>query len=417
MSEQKVIWIFSHYSQQPPYNTGLRYHNWGKILANNAFNVTIFCASSCHGSGKNLIDGDALFIEDECDGIKYVNVRTRSYKGNGKQRLLNMLDFYKRLPKVARKYNKPDVIIARGPHPLTCRAGIKMGRELCVPCICDIADLWPQSIVEHMNISQAHPVIKLLYQFEKWIYRKCDALIFSMEGGSEYIRDRGWDKTINMNKIFNINMGVDIPEYDKNLNRYELKDDDLLRDDIFKFVYCGSIRKANEVKIICDGAGELLKIGMQGILFFIYGYGNQEEELKQYCESNGIVNVRFRGRIDKCDIPFLLTHADVNILNYHSAPLLKYGGSMSKLFEYFASGKPVLSTVRLGYSLIERYGCGYTTPTTGAADFADGVLYFYNMPADQRQEMGRRARQAAEDYSQPILVDKVLKALEYVGVH
>ena len=72
--------------------------------------------------------------------------------------------------------------------------------KLFVPCISDIVDLWPQSIVEYVGINARNPIIQILYQLEKFIYKNSNAIIFSMEGGRDYIKDRGWDKKINMAK-------------------------------------------------------------------------------------------------------------------------------------------------------------------------------------------------------------------------
>ena len=41
---------------------------------------------------------------------------------------------------------------------------------------------------------------------EKLIYVKSDAIIFTVPGGKEYIKDRGWNKKISETKIFYINL-------------------------------------------------------------------------------------------------------------------------------------------------------------------------------------------------------------------
>lgn len=41
------------------------------------------------------------------------------------------------------------------------------------------------------------------------------------------------------------------------------------------------------------------------------------------------------------------------------------------MFDYFASGKPTLSTFRLGYSLIERYDAGIELNAYNAEAIAD----------------------------------------------
>jgi glycosyltransferase involved in cell wall biosynthesis len=145
----------------------------------------------------------------------------------------------------------------------------------------------------------------------------------------------------------------------------------------------------------------------------IHGAGDQIKHLREYCKVNGINNIKFYGRIKKEHIPSVLTHADINFLSFQPLPLLKYGISMNKLFEYLASGKPLLSNTRTGYNLIEEYACGLITKDQSTDALANGILELYNMDIEQRSHMGNQARKAAEDYAQPVLVAKVEEVLLY----
>ena len=85
-----------------------------------------------------------------------------------------------------------------------------------VKSIVEVRDLWPLSIVEYSNKwTNEKLIIRILYRIEKWMYQYCDALIFTMPGGVQYIKDKGWDDKINLDKVFNINNGVDIEEFDR----------------------------------------------------------------------------------------------------------------------------------------------------------------------------------------------------------
>ena len=42
-------------------------------------------------------------------------------------------------------------------HPLTLVAGIKIGKKLKVPCICEIRDLWPESFIAHNILKRTIP--------------------------------------------------------------------------------------------------------------------------------------------------------------------------------------------------------------------------------------------------------------------
>ena len=57
---------------------------------------------------------------------------------------------------------------------------------------------------------------KILYQGEKWIYKKADSIIMTWEGGKDYIIDQGWEKEIDLAKVNHISNGVVIDSFDRN---------------------------------------------------------------------------------------------------------------------------------------------------------------------------------------------------------
>ena len=111
----------------------------------------------------------------------------------------------------------------------------------------------------------------------------------------------------------------------------------------------------------------------------------------------------------------ILSHGKANILTYKHVPLIKYGGSQSKLFDYLASGKPIICNAKFGYNLIERYNCGVVAVDQSADALADAVEKLYKMNTAELAEMGKRARKTAEMYDQPILVDKLEEVFTYVS--
>ncbi len=136
--------------------------------------------------------------------------------------------------------------------------------------------------------------------------------------------------------------------------------------------------------------------------------------LRKYVADHGINNVWFYGRIEKEKIPFILANGKANILTYKHVPLMKYGGSQSKLFDYLASGRPIICNAKFGYNLIERYNCGVVAKDQSSDALADAIEKLYQTDAAEIAEMGMRARQAAEAYDQPILVDRLEEVIAYV---
>jgi glycosyltransferase involved in cell wall biosynthesis len=385
----------------------LRYHNWGKELVERGHRVTIVAASTVHNTDIDVIEEigrDYAVV----DGVRYLYIETPRYQGNGVKRIQNMMAYCVSLPKIRHRIKRPDVIISPGcyKYPFVRRAFGK------VPLIVDTVDLWPLSIIQYANVSERNPLIQYLYRLEKKAYLGADALIFSMEGGEEYLREQKYADRIDFGKVFHINMGCDIAQKDEELKSVQF---DLGWDmDKFNLVYCGSIRQANQVQQICDAAKELLRRGYDDIAFQIYGNGTDLEALQKYVKDHEISNVTFYGRIDKSQIPCILARSEANILTYKQVPLMKYGGSQSKLFDYLASGKPIICNGKFGYNLITRYDCGLVTEDQSTEAFANTVEELYKMDPEKRRAMGENARKCAELYDQPQLVDQLCEVLRFV---
>jgi glycosyltransferase involved in cell wall biosynthesis len=383
----------------PEFETRVRNNVMAKHLQKSGYEVKIFAASTLHNTDINLMRGSrSLFVEKNYDGLSFVHIRTSDYTGNGFSRIVNMLQFPLRFVRVARRIDpKPDVIIcdleaifAPIPYLVSRRLGSKF--------ILEVRDLWPESIVEYKGISRRNVLIQLLYKIEKWIYEKADEVVFSMEGGMDYIRDKGWCRGIDEGKIHYINNGVDLQSFNDNKENCITEDVDLLNTETFKVVYAGSLRKANNVKKILDVALAIHQKGLDTVEFFIYGEGPDRQHLEQFCLDNNLTNVKFKGLVDKRQVPYILTKCDLNIMHFEQNSLKKYGASLNKMFEYFASGRPTLSDCEFGYDLIKKYKCGIVIDDATPAQLADAIAEFCNMSTEEYEIYCQNALMAASDY-------------------
>ena len=402
---KESIWIICHFAQQPPLNTMLRYHNWGKELVKRGYAVTIVAASTIHNTDIDIVEKNGK-TEDICDGVHYKYIQTPKYSGNGMQRIKNMLSFCLGLKRF--KKEKPDVIVNCEAYLFPFVKHYFKG----VPVVTDTVDLWPESIIEYAGYSKTNPIIRVLYRLERNAYLKSDAMIFSMEGGVDYLKEQSYSKKINNKKVFHINMGCDLKSCDQYLK--EFTEELPWNMNKFNIVYCGSIRPANQVSQICEAARELRDQGVDVVDFQIYGNGDQLESLKQYVDENGLSNVHFYGRFKKEQIPGILSNADASLLTYKQVNLMKYGGSQSKLFDYLASGTPIICNAKWGYNLIERYSCGVVTEEQTPEAFVKAIRYLVELPDDEIEQMGKNSRKVAEMYDQPELVDKLCEVIEFV---
>ena len=176
------IWIIDHYSVPVKYYPLARNTNFAKNFMKMGHEVLIFAASTVHNSAINLIEDNSKYKEIVDDGVKYVLVHCHQYSGNGLKRVLNMLEFARKLEPVCEQFSKPEVILSTSMTLQACKKGIQLGKKYACKTIAQITDLWPESLVAYKIVSNKNPITKILRKIEKWIYVNADQIVFSMGG-------------------------------------------------------------------------------------------------------------------------------------------------------------------------------------------------------------------------------------------
>lgn len=417
------VWFMNHYATGMYKNRMGRHYWFARKLQERGFDVTIFCATTQQNSDEIVDTEGKKSIEKTTDEIPFVFVKTTPYKGNGISRVKNMFFFYKNLFPVtkayAKKNGKPDVIIASSVHPLTLVAGVQIARKLRKPCICEVRDLWPEAIFSFGKAKEKSIIGRILVAGEHWIYKNANALIFTKEGDTDYLREKGWTTeqggNISLEKCHYINNGVNLEAHCQQIETNIIDDSDLNDDSKFNVVYAGTIRPVNNVGNILDCAAILKQRGYNDVQFLIYGDGLERPKLEQRTVDEALDNVKFKGMVGRRDVPYVLSKSSLNILNY-SQSLYNWtrGNSSNKLFEYMASGKPVISTVKMGYSIIEKYRCGIELEECTSEALADAVIKFYNMPQDEYNSFALNAKEGAKNFDFDVLSSKLVEVIESV---
>ena len=411
---RKNVWLWNHYATNTYFDRGGRHYNFAKFLGEAGYEPVIFCASTVHNTSRQVDTGGALWTEKTDSICPYVFIKARPYSGNGKQRVLNMIDFYRNVKKAGKEYarlhGKPDIIYASSVHPLTLVTGIRLAKHFGIKCICEVRDLWPETIVAYSKrFTKNNPLIKILYRGEKWIYKKADAVVFTMEGAYDYIVEQGWEKEIPRSKVHYINNGVDLEGFHYNREHFQVDDPDLQNPDIFKVVYTGSIRLANNLGLLLDAAKQVTD---PKVRFLIWGDGDERTMLEQRVRDEGIHNVIFKGKVEKKYIPYIVSNADLNFGHYASTPILRYGASMNKLFDYFAAGKPVLIDFLCPYNPVLQCGAGICVDEPTPKQIAQAVDSFTAIDEKRYQTFCDHARAGAREYDFRNLTRKLLTVIE-----
>jgi glycosyltransferase involved in cell wall biosynthesis len=382
-----------------------------EYLQKKGHNVYIIGGSYFHNTDINLITDKTLFIEKEYDGIKFIHVRNKAYHNNTFLRIYSLFEFHLRLFKVAKFLPKPDLISLYTAIPFS-NVVYFLAKKLKAKLVLDVVDLWPESFVALGLVSKYNPILWFMYRSEKWIYMKADKIVFSMEGGADYIKEKKWDTesggSINLNKVKYINNGVDLNDFNNNKINYNIEDADLNNESLFKVIYLGSIRLANGVNLILDAAKFIEHL--PNIKFFIYGNGPERENIKKRIESENIKNVILKQEwVELKYVPYILTKSSLNLLNYTKNPIFKFGGSQSKLFQYMASGKPICSNIRMEYCPVNKFNLGVAREFINAREYSDAILSIYNLSECNYQELCSNALLASKKYDYEYLSNKYIE--------
>lgn len=416
--KKKNIWLWNHYATDMYINRGGRHYWFAKNLIKQGYDTTIFCANTFHNKPDFIDTGKKKYVIDTVDNIPFVFVKTSTALGNGLDRVKNMTLFYINLFSVAKEYakikGKPDVILASSVHPLTMVAGIQIAKKFGIPCVCEVRDLWPEAIFAFNKAKENSILGRILIAGEHWIYRKADALVFTKEGDIDYLKEKKWDTDqggdVDLAKCHYINNGVDLETFETSITKNILEDEDL-NSDKFNVIYVGAIRPVNNVGNILDAAS-LLKSD-KDIQFLIYGEGNQKEILEKRVADENLTNVKIKGFVNKQFIPYILSKSSVNLLNYSQSQYnWARGNSSNKLFEYMASGKPIISTVKMGYSIIEKYKCGIELERSTPQELAKAILNIKNMPIEQYQALGQNGKNGVKEFDFKVLTKKLIDVIE-----
>lgn len=413
--DRKKVWIFHPDSSDPSMGGLQRPYNLAKYL-NEEYEITVFASSQFRQAKSNLIQDDKLFkyIEGE---VPFYYVKSHSYEKNDKNRILNWISYYKNVKKLSklliRKKGKPDIIMGSSPHPLAMLAAVKIGKKHKIPIINEIRDYWPEVFFLGGRIKEKSAIGKILLSGEKYIYDNSDSLIFLKEGDYKYILDRKWDKgqggKIDLNDCYYINNGVDLDQYNKNIKKNIIEDEDL-ESSMFNVIYVGGLRKVNNLDKVLDAAKLITDKKVQ---FLIYGNGDHQKFLENRIKKENINNVKLKGHVDNKYIPYTLSKSDINLLNYSQNNYnWSRGNSSNKLFEYMASGKPIISTVKMGYSIIEKYNCGIELESEDPKELITAIEYFKNLPEEEIKKIGINGKNGAKDFDYQNLSNKFSKVIE-----
>lgn len=409
----KKIWIVNYYSEPPEYVSNPRHLEFAHYLMKAGYDVTMISSGYLRGKNIDLIPKNKKYLEVKYGDYKFIHISVKHYVGNGLSRMLSIFQFSLRLYYYRKRFEKPDIILHNIHVPFDYPV-IWCAKNMNSKYIVEAWDFWPDSFVRFGLISGNNPLVKIAYNLEKRLYERADQIILTFEGGIDYLVGRNWTietgGKIDISKVHYINNGVNIKEFNNNIDKNRIVDSDLEDENFFKVVYLGSVRFVNNLKQLVDAAN-ILKDNPK-FKFLIYGDGPDRSYLEDYCKKKNISNVKFKEkRIPFSCVPYVLSKSSLNILNYQKDFGI-YGISSGKFFQYLASGKPICCNIKINHCLITKNNLGIAKDFASNQEYADAIYQIGSLSEEEYNAVCERVKTTAKGFDFTILSRQLLNVLE-----
>jgi glycosyltransferase involved in cell wall biosynthesis len=379
---RQSVWIFNHYAGTAT-SPSTRHYDLARQLVARGHRVTVFAAGFSYQKlvEEKLGPGERWKQEDH-DGVRFIWVRTFPYKKNDWRRVLNMLSYSVRVIGIGRRLEeKPDAIVGSTVHPFAALSAYILSRMKGSRFFFEVRDLWPQSLIDAGAWREHSVSTWALRKLETFLYRKAETIISLQPFAHRYITTLG----IPVEKIVFIPNGADLARYE-GMQRY-----DGGSGEPFNIMYLGVHGRMNALDVILEAAGIIQSRGNRRIRFIFVGDGPTKGSLMKDAEKRALKNVEFRDPVPKSDLFRVMNEADAFVFNLDNVPF-RYGVSANKLFDYLASGRPVLFAADTVNDPITEAGAGFAVPARAPEQLAEAALRLAALPSDERIAMGNRGQ-------------------------
>lgn len=339
------------------------------------------------------------------DGIRvhYLPVRYEQDFGFLK-RVTAFFLFAWKATRLIRKLPRPDFLYISSTPLTTGWIGLWAKRKLALPFIFEVRDLWPDAPIEVGVIK--NPILKkLLYRFEKNIYRHALRIVALSPGIAKSIRVKSPDSQIAIIPNF-----ADTDFFQPTVEKSEKIRDTLGLKPGFTIAYAGAIGKVNAVDELLILAEMAAKRGLD-FQFVTMGKGTGLENLKAQVKNKQLKNFSFLPFGNKEKVRDLLAVADMAFVSFAHLPVLKTN-SPNKFFDAIAAGKAILVNHKgWVYQMVKNHNLGiYFNPFAPEESF-EKIKALPENPSLLAQYQ-KNSRELAEKYfSHQIAVQKLLAVL------
>ncbi len=405
-SKNIKLWIINQFANTPDMPGSSRHYELAEYFAKQNLEVDVF------SSDFNLAIRKYFKLEDyqnfKTEKIKNINwhwLRVYPYKKNNWKRYMNIVSFCLNLLILqimnVLKNSLPNIIIASSPQLIASYQTLIFAKIFRIKFIFEVRDIWPQILVDLGGSNPKSLVIRILKLMEMGLYKYSDIVVVLAKGAKNYVESNG------AREVIWLPNGPNLDDFHFSHLPLEPKTFNFLRP--FRIIYAGAHGLANDLNNVIEAADLLRDEPIEIILI-----GDGPEKNKLLDKAKGFKNVIFKSPLSKTKIPIIMREADAILISLKDVSLFKYGISPNKLYDAYALGRPVISTVGgVVNEEIENNYIGFTTDPGRPDKLAKIIKKMYKLPRIEREKMSNMGRQMAEKiYSRERIRNSFLKIIK-----
>jgi len=236
---------------------------------------------------------------------------------------------------------KPNIIFCSYPTVELSYQAVKYGIENKVPVFIDVRDLWPDIFLNPFP-KFLRPLIKILlfnyFKKARFVFNNCDGITAVSDKYLNFGLEYGGRIKSTKDGVFPL--GFDSERKKAiNLKNHDFKQLNIITQN-FNVWFVGTFGRTYDLSTVIKVASKLEETHSN--VSFIFTGDGEKMELWQK-ESKFLKNIIFTGWVGKNELHYISSKSNIGLMAYsEGAPQ----GLPNKIFEYMASGLPILSSLQ-----------------------------------------------------------------------
>ncbi len=294
----------------------------------------------------------------------------------------------------------PDIIFAFGTSPITqAIPAILLGKRKKVPVILYLQDLWPETVIEVLNIKNKF-LKKFFSKISDYVYRNSSKILVSSKSFADRLISRGIPNT----KV------EFVPQYAEEFYKpVPKKNTGLVSQDRFNIVYTGNVGYVQGLEKLVEAAKILKESEKTNVHFNIVGDGRFKDELIEIAKNKGVIDsFTFIPQQPAQKIPEILAECDLAYLSLKDS-LIGRITIPAKLQSYMACGIPVLAVIRgEAANIVKEAQCGFVVEEDEPHKIAEVIEKVSQMQKKELAQLGTNGlKYYDQHFSKTVIMDKI----------